>query len=128
QIEGADEVDVVIKMRILHRDADAGHRAQMHDGAERVLAEKQAEQRAIADIAFHKSEGVAVQTSGDFAEIGFLAGRIIVVVEIIEPHDVLATRQQRLRSMAADKARCARDEYASSLHRLCNSGYLASQN
>ena len=92
------DVGVGIEDRLPH----TGHRRQMHDAVDAGMGVGQRQRRlALRNIGLQEGEvfGFAQRLqAGEFQD------RVVVGVEIVEPHHLFAPRQQGMRDLAADEA------------------------
>jgi hypothetical protein len=71
-----------------------------------VLPEYARHQLAVADIALDQDVVGVIEVHADVVP---LAGRAVVVAEVIQADDTLAARQERIGQVAADESRAAGD-------------------
>src|SRR5690606_15660035 len=111
QVERTGEVHIVVEPRIFDRNAHAGHGGQVGNGVEGVVLKELIDQRAIANVAADEIEtsGPSRVDSLDFIEVGQFARRVVIIVEVVEPHDVIAALEQTNGGMAADEAGSTRN-------------------
>ena len=104
QVECARQVHVVIEGGVVHRGADAGHGSQVDDADELVLGEEAACQRRIPDVPLDHRQARGGDGPTDLAQVGPLALRRVVGVEVVEADDRVTPGEQHLGDVAADKA------------------------
>src|SRR5581483_8522963 len=103
----ATDIHVLVQQWISDRRPHAGPRGGMEDLRDRVLREHALQTGRIAEVAFDEREG---RMCGGRRQVGALDRGIVKRVEVVQTHDTLATREQRLDHMRADEARAAGDE------------------
>ena len=117
QVQRAGQVHVVVEPRIVDRDAHAGHRRQVGDGGEAVLGEQLLQQGAITNVALDEGERlVGAGQSGQLLQVGTLARRIVIIVEVVDADDLVAALDERRRSVAANETGGAGDQNRFSRH------------
>ena len=107
-VEVPGEVRLGIDMRVGDRGAHAGLRREVDDDVERVIVERRAERIAVGDLGLAKGE--AGRRFSEVAKPRLLERDIVVVVEVVDPKDVVATRREGPDAMIADEAGRACDQ------------------
>jgi hypothetical protein len=77
----------------------------MHHGVDRV---GQPPEVGRHEIVLDEGEAARIAQTGD---VSLLDGACVVVEEAIDPHDLVAARDQRLRDLRADEAGRTCDQY-----------------
>src|SRR6266550_4106854 len=79
----------------------------MHDSWKFLSREQLRHRRIVGEIDLHEAE------RGLLLELGeprLFERDVVVLVEVVQPDDLIALRQQALRRMKADEARSSRDQ------------------
>ncbi len=103
----AVQVNVDVQIGQLHGIAHAGHRRQVGHGLDVILGQQGEQSLPVAHVGLDHAE---VAVGGQPPLVGPLARRVIVVVEVVEADDRVATAQQALGQMAADETGRAGDQ------------------
>ena len=101
------DVAVGIGMRIDERIAHAGLGGEMHDAPDRLLGKKSCMPCRLARSSLTKLKSFMRRQLG---EPGLFQSHIVVVVEIVEADDLVATVQEALGHMKPDESRRAGDK------------------
>src|SRR6059058_3709589 len=105
KVQGADEIDIQVKMRIFNRRPHTSHGAQVDNGLERLTLKQSTEHAPVAKVPFAELKTLARRNGVDhFAQVGLLPLRRIIVVEVVQAHDLVAAGEQRLSDVTADEA------------------------
>ena len=112
-MQRAHDVRLHVGMRIFHGVADAGLCGEVHHPLRPVIGKGLFNAVAVGQISAGKLE---VRMSLQALEPGLFQPHVVVVAEIIEPHDGFAAREQSLRRMETDKTRRAGNQDP---HRHC---------
>jgi hypothetical protein len=80
---------------------------QMYDPADRILEKQLFHPLAVGQIQLHKLKSVQGR---QLSEPGFLQPHIIVIVQVVEPDDVITAVDEMPGNVKADKSRRARDK------------------
>src|SRR5882672_1539487 len=99
---------------MLDRIAHAGLGREVHHESKTMLRKQCGDRRTIREIGRHETE---LRMAAQDIQTGLLQGRIVVTVEIVEPDNGPALRQQPAGDMKPDKTCRTRDEYCSIRHR-----------
>ena len=111
-VQEADDVGVHVGARALEAVADAGLGGEIDHRIGLDLGEEGRDAVAVGEVDLR----VAVAGLGlEVGQAGGLQRRVVVGVEVVEAHDLVAARQQPARQVEADEAGRAGDENA---HRL----------
>src|SRR5262249_4181342 len=113
-VEEAGEIGVEISVRVLQRVANAGLGGEMHHRAEIAVAKKALDVSAFGEIDF--MEGKFVEFAQD-VQPRLLQRRIVIIVDIIETDDRLATLKEAARQRKTDKSRSAGNQDGILRHR-----------
>ena len=97
------DVDVVIQVRILDRDAHACHGSQMDHRCNVMFPKEPGHQLAVANVPRHKGKARRVRGARQLPQVGLLARRVVVIVQVVEADHRVTTCQQRLSGMTADE-------------------------
>ena len=103
----ADDIAVDVGVRVDQRVAHAGLRGQVHDAVELLLREQRRDALAVGHVHLHEAE---VRVRRQARQPILLESRVVVVVEVVQAHDLVPARQQELRDVHADEAGRAGDE------------------
>ena len=106
-IDEADEIAVDIGMRVQQGVAHAGLGGKVDDLVEFLGGEQRLHAGTVTDIQFDEAE---FRVFGQSLEAAFLEADVVIIVEIVEADDLVATRQQAQRGSHADKAGSAGNE------------------
>ena len=114
----ADDVRVDVRVRVRDRVAHARLRGEVHDAVEPVLHEQRLHARAVGDVHLHEREAALWYEA---REPRLLQRRVVVVVEVVKTHNLLAAIEKDMRDMRADEARGTSDKncHGRSLHAAC---------
>lgn len=103
-VERAGDVGVHVGVGVGQRVAHTGLGGQVHHPV-RGSIKGRIECRAVGQITPHQLEAdLAIQPN----DPGFLQGRVVVVVEVVEPHNLVAPVEQGGAHVCADEARSTR--------------------
>jgi hypothetical protein len=106
-IEKADNVAVDVHMGILEGVANARLSRKMNDALRPFAFEELSHTLPVGNVDLDGTESSA---RGKSREARLLQGNVIVAVEIVQPENVVAAREEPLRDMHSDESRCSRDE------------------
>lgn len=95
-----------VRMRVLQRIAHARLRRQMNDSVKLLTGKQTGDAITIRHIELHKGEVFARREATEAAVFEI---DIVVIVEVVKPHDLVAARQKLQCRGHANKARCARE-------------------
>ena len=102
------EIGARVGRRILERVTHAGLGGEVQNHIELRAGRRRSKRVRIGDIALGKSiDGLSRQ----LRQARVLERRGVVRIEIVDRHDFVAARQERLARMEADKSRAAGEEY-----------------
>ena len=101
-VREADEVAVDVGLRVGQRVAHAGLGREVNDLVEALTGEQVGDGPPVRDV--HRLEA-KLRARAEPREPDVLESGIVVVVQVVQAHDVVAAREQRLRGMHADEAR-----------------------
>ena len=105
-VQRAGDVAAYIGMRLLQRVSYARLGREVHDARELFAGEKLRHRRIIGQLELDEAEA----RSGETCESRLLEIHVVVVVEIVEPDDLVTGVEQALRSTRTDEARGACDQ------------------
>jgi hypothetical protein len=106
-VEKANDIAVDVHMRILERVAHAGLGREMDDALRPFALEELCHSPSVGNVELDEPEtGLRCK----LRQPGLLQGNIVVVVEIVQPENVVAANEEPLRDMHSDESRCSRDE------------------
>ncbi len=100
-IEGASHIAAHVGVRSLQGITHTGLRREVHDAAEFLLRKQVAHRAIIRQVELHEAErGQLLQLS----EPRLLEGDVVVLVEVVEPDDLVTPGQQALGRVKADES------------------------
>src|SRR3954468_4178679 len=105
----ADEVGLHIGLWVLDAVADPRLRAQMNDVFEVIGVGKALERFGVGEIHPFEPKAVAV-LARQIVEPRLLEGRVLIVIEIVAPDDVIAALKKGTRRGRADEPRGSSNE------------------
>ena len=105
--EGAAHVDVGVEGRRLDRGTHAGLRREVHDEVDLPPGEDPLDQFLVPHVPFEQLEAVPPDEPG---EVPFLDLPRVERIEVVQPDDARAARDERLRDVGADEPGGAGDE------------------
>ncbi len=105
--EVAAQVGVFVGEGLLQRIADPRLGGQVHDPAGAGLPQQVREGLGVGHVHAHHAEAGMLHQGGGSR---LLEGRVVVGVELVHPHDLLAAFQQAQGGMASDEAGRAGDD------------------
>ena len=100
-VDEAGEVGVDVGVRVLQRVPDAGLRGEVDDRFGPFAREDLRDRRAVRDVSAHVAE--AWERPGP-VEPRLLESDIVVRIEIVDAHDLVATLEQAQRERGADES------------------------
>ena len=106
-VQRAGDIARHIGVRILERVAHAGLRREVHHSIEFLALEEVRHAAVVGEVELDDAEA---RQRLEAREAGALEVDVVVVVEVVEPHDLIAARDEALRDMRADEPGGARDE------------------
>ena len=106
-VREANDVRLDVRVRVDQRIAHASLRCEVHHAVEPLLGKQPFYAAAVGDVELHEAE---TRQRREPHEPVALELRVVVVVEIVEANDLVASGQKRPRYMAADEARRTSDE------------------
>jgi hypothetical protein len=99
-----DQVRLHICQRVFDAVTNAGLRAEVDDPVEIRFARKFRQRPGIRKIDLLEAEAV-VEPAGQPLQPGFLQRRVVIVVEIVDPDDLLAALEQSAGGRRPDGSR-----------------------
>ena len=103
----AGEVGLLVGEGVVDRVAHARLGGEVHDPPRPLGPHQRAEALGVGDVeADHPEAGQGLEPGGP----GGLQGRVVVVVEVVHPHDALAAAEQAFGHVHADEPGCAGDD------------------
>src|SRR5574338_565926 len=106
----ADEVRLNIGLRVLEAVADPRLRAEVDDAVEVLCIGEPREGGRIGEVDALEGEGVA-EVLLQPREPRLLQHRIVIIVEVVDPDDLVAAVEQRPRGRRSDEPSRPRDQY-----------------
>lgn len=108
-VEMTDEIGLRISTGILDRIADPGLRTQVNDAVYATARHRAVERDMVGEIGFQELKRRA-EPSFEIGDPIPLQLHHIIVVQIVDPDDLIAPRQQRGGGMESDEARGPGDQ------------------
>jgi len=108
-VQEADDVAVYIGMRVFDGVTHAGLGAQVDHAVEGAFGKQGGHGRAVGQVQFFETEG-AGPSSFDPRQARLFERHVVIVVEVVEAHDIVAATEQRAANLCADKPRGAGDQ------------------
>ncbi len=106
-VEGADDIALDVGVRLLQRVAHPRLRAQMHDALEFPGSEQLRHRLPIRQVGMDEPERLVRLEPG---EAGLLERDVVVIIEIVESDDLIASIEEALCGGRANEPGGARDE------------------
>src|SRR6266480_4622485 len=105
-VQKTDDVAIDVRVGILERIAHAGLSRQMNDAIGRFALEDIFHSSLVGNVDLDEAETVALNQP---LQSRLLQGNVVVVVEVVQPPNTVAAREQSLRDMHPDESRRSRD-------------------
>src|SRR5690606_21268841 len=90
----AAHVDVGVEGGLLDGGSDAGARGEVDDDVGAFAFEERVDRVFVADVALDEGERAGAGGTRDVVEVGSLEGLWIEGVEVVEPDDAVAAREE----------------------------------
>lgn len=111
-VHEANDIGIDVGMRIFKAVANAGLGGKIDYPIKSVFGKDLFDGSAIAQVSLNEGKALMIAENGEAIMFQL---HLVVIVEIIKTHDLVATLEKVNGEMKADKPRCARNQ---NLHRL----------
>lgn len=111
-VHEANDIGIDVGMRIFKAVANAGLGGKIDYPIKSVFGKDLFDGSAIAQVSLNEGKALMIAENGEAIVFQL---HLVVIVEIIKTHDLVATLEKVNGEMKADKPRCARNQ---NLHRL----------
>ena len=105
-VQKTDDVAIDVRVGILERIAHAGLGRQMYDPIGRFALEHVFDSCPVGNVGLDEAETLV---RGQPRQSRLLQGNVVVVVEVVQPQNIVTAREQPLRDMHPDESRRSRD-------------------
>ncbi len=106
-VQGPGDIARHVGVRVLERIAHPRLRGEVHDALEFLAPEEVRHAAVVGEIELDETK---TRQRLEPREPRPLQVHVVVVVEVVEPHDFIAARDEALRDMRADEPRSTGDE------------------